>query len=170
MKLDKPVVVSGALDRRDIMWRTIPSGDPMVTIKETLTKNIQEDPDSQVLLYSSLKTNAEGSLLDAATAILERHHKKQKTKMTYAKCISGGDGIKKKTFSLDVFALFGTLSDEFDPDEIHNIFNAASSGDDAPLALPRTQFTTTTPAANAGTYEQQYPTPLQTQRHAAEYV
>ena len=70
--------------------------------------------------------------------------------MTYADCISGGDGIKKKTFSLDVFALFGTLSDDFDPDEIHDIFNANSSGDDSPLALPRTQYTTTTSAANAG--------------------
>ena len=122
----------------------------MVTIKDTLTKNLQEDPDSQVLLYSNSKTNAEGALLDAVTTILERHHKNQKTKMTYADCISGGDGIKKKTFSLDVFALFGTLSDDFDPDEIHDIFNANSSGDDSPLTLPRTQFTTATSAANAG--------------------
>lgn len=55
-----------------------------------------------------------------------------------------GVASRKKTYSLDCYGLFGTLSDDFDPDIIHDIFN---SDDDKDLPLPKNQVTS---AANAG--------------------
>lgn len=148
--LENPAVLARPLDRRDIMWTTIVSGDPMKTIKSQLEKNLKHDPNSQVLLYSNSKTNAEGALFDTATALLESHSKRTKQPMTYADAISGGDGIKKKTYSMDCYGMFSTLSDDFDPDDIHDIFNLDANSDEKPLPLPKNQVVCGTSAINAG--------------------
>ena len=122
----------------------------MSTIKTSVKANLLQDPDSQVLQYSNSKSNAEGALLDAATSLLENHHKRTNKPLTYAEVISGGDGIKKKTFSLDCYSMFARLSNDFDPDEVHDIFNSHSNTDDKPLSLPRYQVYCATSAANAG--------------------
>ena len=105
MDLKDPVVYAGSLVWCDILFRTITSRNPDNTIRKMKDKNLNEDHNKQVMIYSNSASNAEGALLNTATAILENHSTKTKRPMTYANTIAGGDGIKKKTYSLDCFGL-----------------------------------------------------------------
>ena len=80
----------------------------MATIKSSGADNLRQDQNTQILLYTNSKTNAEGSLMNTANALLEKN-KKSGGPLTIARLMSGGDGIKSKTPVIDSFTFYGRL-------------------------------------------------------------
>ena len=68
MDLKDPVVYAGSLVWCDILFRTITSRNPDNTIRKMKDKNLNEDHNKQVMIYSNSASSAEGILLDTATA------------------------------------------------------------------------------------------------------
>ena len=47
----------------------------MATIKSSATKNLSEDPNTEILFYSNSQTNAEDPLINLANYLLEKNKK-----------------------------------------------------------------------------------------------
>ena len=149
LELDNPSVLSGSLERRSIMFVTKVSGDPASSIRTCLDLNLKEDQDKQILIYTNSKSNAEGALLEMAESLLEEKHLRTGSPMTYADSITGGDGIKRKTTTMDAVTSFSSIHNGYEPDKSYTISDITSSGDD-PIILPPNQVVTATATANCG--------------------
>ena len=85
------------------------SGNPAATMKARSKKNLKTSPNAQQLLYTNSKTNAEGSLLDAADAMLETH-RDDGGPDSIAHFFTGGDGIMMKAVTTDAFTSYSTIA------------------------------------------------------------
>ena len=101
--VDHPAIIHGPLSRRGTWIEALIAGNPATTIRSSLTDKLNNDDhngiESQAVIYSNSKTNAEGSLLNMATKVLYKTHK-DNTELTFADLLTGGDGIKRKTCTM----------------------------------------------------------------------
>ena len=72
-----------------------------------LNHDDHNDIESQAIIYSNSKTNAEGSLLTMVTKVLEKTDKQN----TFADSLTGGEGIERKTCTTAAITNYTKLYD-----------------------------------------------------------
>ena len=93
--VDNPTIIYGDLSRRGTDFQCIISGSTYSSTKSSCDNDLKQDPDHQCVIYTNSKTNAEDSLTEMASSLLESNQKRGGP-VTIANSLTGGDGIKIK--------------------------------------------------------------------------
>jgi superfamily II DNA helicase RecQ len=135
--IDRYVMMCGSLARRQTLFRFKVSGNPAKSVVQLGADKLAAQPDKQQLWYCNSRTSAEGSMLDKAEGLLEKHFNSGKSQST-AQSFTGGDGLKMKVSIMDAFTSFADLPGE-------PVWNA-----DGTVTLAKIQILIATSAANCG--------------------
>jgi superfamily II DNA helicase RecQ len=135
--IDRYVMMCGSLARRQTLFRFRVSGNPAKSVVQLGADKLSAQPDKQQLWYCNSRTSAEGSMLDKAEGLLEKHFSMGNSQST-AQSFTGGDGLKMKVSIMDAFTSFADLPGE-------PVWN-----DDGTVTLAKIQILIATSAANCG--------------------
>eukprot|EP00956_Cyclotella_meneghiniana_P040737 scaffold203534_cov92-Cyclotella_meneghiniana.AAC.1 len=130
-------VMQGPLARRSTKFDFLVEGDPSKSMTKAGQAHLTAHPGKQQLWYCNSRTACEGSLLDKADSIIEKHLPPAHGPST-AQSFTGGDGLKMKTSLMDAFTRFAELR------------GVGCINDDGTVSLPRISIMTATSAANSG--------------------
>ncbi|KAL7529160.1 hypothetical protein ACHAXR_002820 [Thalassiosira sp. AJA248-18] len=136
-----PTIMSGKLERRRTLFECKICGNPAASLKSSAKCSFIDNPTSQQLHYTNSKTNAQGSLLDSADAMLEGG-------TNIAHSFTGDDGIMMKSYSMEAFTNYKTEEPSDSDGDSSNVINV-DDGNPCP-PNPNIQVMTGTSAVNVG--------------------
>ena len=153
-----PNVLCGPLARRNIKFTVSISGNEAKSLTTSAQSHLHGSPEFQQIWFTHSRTNAEGSLLNAALTELE-HNRAGGGPNSIAHSFTGGDGIMMKATTMDAVMAYerldgeGTIFDDVLSEEgLQSLLRMGSSEDegDYSLSLPKVQIVVGTKALQCG--------------------
>ena len=146
----------GSLERRDIDFRVIVSGNAANSLRKNACEDLKRRPDGQHIWFTNSRAKAEGGLRNTAETLLEENRIRENNPgpNSVPMPFVGTDGIMMKTTTMDAVKMYADLDGEgtmLDPSSYREIAEGrVTSVDGNEVALPKIQIILATKSAEAG--------------------